>query len=124
LSIAQVSFAHKEIIVNDMLMVGDSAGLIAPVAGDGMGMALQTSALASALLKQYLSGQISAHTLRRQYTAEWWSVFRLRIGLSRVLQAFMLRPHWITPGLRLMNAAPSLGNFLVNHTRDSNRVQQ
>jgi flavin-dependent dehydrogenase len=123
ISIAQVPFVDKQTVVNDILMVGDSAGLIAPVAGDGMGMALQASLMASRLLGAYLSGQISAEELRRYYHAEWWAAFRLRLRLSRLLQAWMLRPGWLTPGLQLMNAAPMLGHFLVTHTRDSNVVQ-
>jgi flavin-dependent dehydrogenase len=123
ISIAQVSFDDKQIIVDDILMVGDSAGLIAPIAGDGMGMALQASFMASTLLNQYLSEQISAVTLRQQYVAEWRRAFRLRLRLSRMLQAILLRPGWLTPGLRLINASPTLGHFLVTHTRDSHLIQ-
>ena len=123
ISIAQVPFVDKQTIVNDILMVGDSAGLIAPVAGDGMGMALQASFMASRLLSAYLSGQISAERLRSHYHAQWWAAFRLRLRLSRLLQAWMLRPGWLTPGLQLMNAAPMLGHFLITHTRDSSIVQ-
>jgi flavin-dependent dehydrogenase len=123
ISIAQVPFVDKQTVVNDILMVGDSAGLITPIAGDGMGMALQASFIASRLLAEYLSGQISADCLRHHYNTEWWSAFRLRLRLSRLLQAFMLRPRWLTLGLQLMNAAPMFGQFLVTHTRDSRGVQ-
>jgi menaquinone-9 beta-reductase len=119
ISIAQVPYSDKEIVANDILMVGDSAGLIAPVAGDGMGMALQASFMAAKWLNAYLSGQISADTLRQQYTAEWWQSFRLRLRLSRLLQTLMLRPRWLTPGLHVLNAAPKLGQFIVTHTRES-----
>jgi menaquinone-9 beta-reductase len=119
ISIAQVPFVDKDIVANDILMVGDSAGLIAPVAGDGMGMALQASSMAAKWLKAYLSGQISADALREQYMAEWWRSFHLRLRLSRLLQTLMLRPRWLTPGLHVLNAAPKLGQFIVTHTRDS-----
>jgi flavin-dependent dehydrogenase len=123
ISIAQVPFGDKQIVVDDILMVGDSAGLIAPIAGDGMGMALQASFMASTLLNHYLSQQISAATLRQQYTAEWRRAFRLRLQLSRMLQAILLRPGWLIPGLHLINAVPKLGHFLVTHTRDPHVVQ-
>jgi len=123
LTIAQVPFVDKQAVINDILMVGDSAGVIAPVAGDGMGMALQAGKIASALVVEYLAGHISAETLRQQYTAEWWRAFRVRLRLSRALQTFMLRPRWLTPGLHVLNAVPTLGNLLVAHTRDSRLVQ-
>ena len=119
LSISQIPFVSKQVVVNDILMAGDSAGLIAPVAGDGMGMALQTGHMLSDLMHRYLTGQISAPQIRQQYTALWWRTFGLRLRLSRVLQAFMLRPHWLTLGLTFMNAVPALGHLLVTHTRDN-----
>lgn len=123
ISIAQVPFVDKQVVVNDILMVGDSAGLIAPIAGDGMSMALRASFIASKLVVDFLSGKISAKELRYRYTAEWWSAFRLRLRLSRLLQAFMLRPGWLTPGLHFMNTMPMLGRYLLIHTRDSSVAQ-
>jgi len=122
LSIAHIPFVERQVVVNDVLMVGDAAELIAPVAGDGIAMALQSSQMVSELLDQYLNLQISAEMLRRQYTALWWDTFRVRLPLSRILQEFMLRPNWLIPGLRLMNAVPSLGRFLITHTRDNNHL--
>ena len=123
LSIAQIPFIVKETIVNDILMVGDAAGLIAPLAGDGMGMALQSSKIATHLLSQYLNGNISADMLRRRYTANWRSTFATRLRLSGLLQSLMLRPGWLTSGLHVLNAAPAVGHFLMNHTRDTRLAQ-
>jgi len=123
LSISQIPFVRKQVVVNDILMAGDSAGLIAPVAGDGMGMALQAGQLVSKLLDLYLTDQISAVDLCERYTTLWWQTFGLRLRLSRVLQAFMLRPNWLTPGLRFMNAVPALGHLLMTQTRDNQLVR-
>ncbi len=119
LSISQIPFVSKQVLVNDILMAGDSAGLIAPVAGDGMGMALQTGLMAADMLERYLNNQLSAADVRKKYSKLWWRTFGMRLRLSRVLQAVMLRPDWLTPGLRVMNALPILGRLLVTHTRDS-----
>lgn len=119
LSISQIPFVNKQVVVNDILMAGDAAGLIAPIAGDGMGMALQTGEMVSQFVDRYLYGQLSASDLRDQYTKVWWGTFSLRLRLSRALQTIMLRPNWLTPGLGVMNALPALGHLLVTHTRDS-----
>jgi flavin-dependent dehydrogenase len=123
ISIAQIPFVNKRPMVDDILMVGDSAGLIAPIAGDGMGMALQTSLMASKLVSHYLSEQISAKTLRLQYAAEWRRAFKSRLRLSRLLQTFMMNQRWLKPGLQLMNACPALSQYIVTHTRDSRLIQ-
>jgi hypothetical protein len=39
-------------------------------------------------------------------------------------QAFMLRPAWLGPGLRLLRAAPALGRYLVANTRDLRGVEK
>lgn len=119
LSISQIPFSSKQVVENDILMTGDAAGLIAPIAGDGMGMALQAGLMASDVLHLYLSNQISAADVRERYRKLWWRTFGLRLRLSGVLQAFMLRPNWLTPGLMFMNTIPALGRLLVTHTRDS-----
>jgi flavin-dependent dehydrogenase len=119
MTIAQVPFADKEVVVNDMLMAGDSAVLIPPLAGDGMAMALQAGHMAAALLNDYLARHISAEALVRLYTAGWRKTFRRRLSLSRMLQNLMLRPDWLSPGLKLMNQIPALGRFVMANTRDT-----
>jgi menaquinone-9 beta-reductase len=122
LSIAQIPFVDKQIISNDILMVGDSAGVIAPIAGDGMGMALAASQIASRLLGDYLVGRITSRALRQQYTTLWWRTFGPRLRLSHILQSLMLRPNWLVPGLKLLNTLPVLGRLLVTHTRDAHLI--
>lgn len=118
-SISQVPFVDKTIVENDVLMAGDAAGLIAPLAGNGMAMALQAGKLAAHYTGMYVKGYLSASDLRRRYAAAWKHEFQARLKLGRLLQAFMLRPSLLAFGLRLMNAVPSLGQYFIHHTRDS-----
>ena len=54
LSISQISFETKNPIENHMIMCGDSAGMIHPLCGNGMSMAIQSSQIASKLILNYL----------------------------------------------------------------------
>jgi len=117
-SIAQVPFLNKATMEGDILMAGDSAGLIAPLAGDGMSMALQGGKLAALYLNRFLNGQLSAHDLRWQYPAAWRREFAARMRLGRALQTLMLHPRFLALGLQTVNRLPGLGNFIVHHTRD------
>lgn len=119
ISISQVPFSDKSAIVNDVLMAGDSAGLIAPLAGDGMGMALHAGRMAASYVGDFLDGHMSTDRLRREYPQHWKREFTTRLYLGRFLQAFMLRPRLLTPGLKIVKAFPALGTFFVNHTRDT-----
>ena len=118
LSIAQVPFTGKQPVEGGVLLAGDAAGLIVPLAGDGIAMALRAGALAAEHVTGFLAERVSAATLRRGYAADWQREFGPRLRLARVLQPLMLRPGWLGLGLRLLRAVPRLGQYLVTHTRD------
>lgn len=118
LSISQIPFVRKTVIECDVLMTGDAAGLIAPLAGDGIEMALRGGIMAAAAGVRFLDRQWSAADLRARYAAAWRRAFALRLRLARLLQAIMLRPPLLDAGLRLLNTAPAFGALLVRQTRD------
>lgn len=124
LSIGQVPFVPKTLLEGDVLMAGDAAGMIAPLAGDGMAMALHSGKLAADALALYLEGKLGADAAKQQYVAAWKRHFRGRLQLGRALQAIMLRPALLTPGVRLMNLLPALGNLLLSQTRDLSLVER
>lgn len=90
--INEVSFAPKTLIENDILMCGDSAGMIAPLCGNGMAIAIHSAKILSDLLIQYFDGQIDKPTLYRQYQQSWNSHFRFRLWLGRTVQQFFGNP--------------------------------
>jgi menaquinone-9 beta-reductase len=118
LSIAQIPFVQKLPVDGDVLMAGDSAGLIAPLAGDGMAMALQAGKLASSWLDTFFRGQVSAEDVRQGYAEAWHDQFQGRLRVGRVLQAVMLRPQLLAFGLRAAHTIPALGRYFVTNTRD------
>lgn len=118
-SISQIPFVAKSTVQDDILMAGDSAGLIAPLAGNGMAMALRGGQLAAEYAGSFLQDKRTADELRRQYAAAWQREFHPRLRLGRLLQAFMLRPQPLALGLHLVKAVPPLGQFIIHHTRDT-----
>lgn len=117
-SVSQVPFIAKPAVENDVLMTGDAAGLIAPLAGNGMGMALDGGRLAAGHVHRYLHGEADALQLVHGYAAAWTQQFGGRLRTGRFLQSLMLRPALMTSGLRAANALPALGDFFIKQTRD------
>jgi flavin-dependent dehydrogenase len=117
ISIAQVPFMPKPAIEDDVLMAGDAAGLIVPLAGDGISMALEGGQLAADYITRLLGGEISLPALCQAYPRAWRQRFNSRLRMGRALQPLMLRPSAISAALRLMNAFPPLGRFLIRQTR-------
>lgn len=118
MSISRFSFAPKSLIEHDVLMTGDAAGLIAPLAGDGMEMALCGGQTAATAITHFLNGHWSPEQLRHRYPQVWCDTFRTRLSLARLLQFVMLRPQFADVGLQVLNRIPSLGDFIIKRTRD------
>lgn len=117
ISIAQVPFMPKPAMERDVLMAGDSAGLIVPLAGDGIAMALEGGQLAAGFLLRLFRGEISAVALRKEYPRAWNRRFGSRLRLGRALQPLMLYSRATSAALRLLNSFPGLGKFLIVRTR-------
>ncbi|WP_338815754.1 NAD(P)/FAD-dependent oxidoreductase (plasmid) [Bernardetia sp. Wsw4-3y2] len=86
--INQVSFSPKKLIEDDVLMCGDSAGMITPLCGNGMAMALHSSKILSDLLIQHFDNQIDFNTLKKHYQKRWTKQFQLRLKAGRTVQHF------------------------------------
>jgi flavin-dependent dehydrogenase len=100
-----------------MLVAGDAAGLIVPLAGDGIAMSLHSGMMAATHTAEFLAGECNSTELIRRYIEDWEREFSARIRLGRVLQTIMLRPRLLSLGLRLLTVAPPLADYLVRQTR-------
>lgn len=90
--INEVSFAPKQAVENHMLMAGDSAGLITPLCGNGMAMAIHGARLASRLTSAFLAGQLSRPALETTYQRDWSALFGRRLWVGRTVQKLFGSP--------------------------------
>lgn len=80
LSISQVSFSSKQPVENHILMCGDSAGMIHPLAGNGMSMAIRAAQMVSLEILKFKSGEIKSRAaLEKKYTEIWDKEFSVRL---------------------------------------------
>ena len=91
LSIGQISFEKKEAVTNHVLMVGDAAGLIHPLCGNGMSMAILGAKFASSLLIRQLESKhnLSRASMEQAYAREWKNHFKQRLSMGRNLSALL-----------------------------------
>jgi len=115
-AIAQIHFAPRSLVQQQVLMLGDAAGLIPPLCGNGMSMALHSSHLLAQLLPRYLSGQLSRSALEASYTQRWQQAFGLRLWAGRLLQEGFGRPGPVTWLLRGLRPFPGLADRLIGLT--------
>lgn len=84
--INEISFAPKQPVEYHLLFVGDAAGLITPLCGNGMAMALHGAALAAPLADQFLRRHLPRTALEAQYARTWHSTFGTRLQVGRTVQ--------------------------------------
>lgn len=116
LAVSQIPFGPKSPVEHDILMLGDSAESISPLAGDGMAMALRSAELVAPLVHDFLETG-DAGALMAGYSSAWTHEFRTRLRLGRLIQPLFLRPHLLSLGLRLVRLVPPLGTHLILATR-------
>jgi len=84
--INEISFETKEPLFNHMLMLGDAAGMITPLCGNGMAMAIHSSKLASELVTDFCKGEITREQLEQRYSTNWKKEFSNRLWFGRQVQ--------------------------------------
>lgn len=90
MSISQVSFEKKEKVKNHILMIGDTASLIHPLCGNGMGMAIHSAQICCTLVLSYLDGQIATREkLEQAYQEHWTTEFKQRVWMGRNLASIL-----------------------------------
>ena len=114
--ISQISFDKKNLVEDHVLMVGDAAGMITPLCGNGMSMALHASKIAAEQILKFLDGTISRETMERNYSAKWNKLFANRLKTGRMLQR-LFDSQWLTSlTVRLGRTFPSLIRSLIKQT--------
>ena len=115
-SISQISFLPKLQVENHLLMLGDAAGLITPLCGNGMSIALHSSKIVAPLITQFLADQKTRQQLEDTYTKEWRHQFATRLRYGRIIQYFFgndLVTNWF---ILLLKNLPGVSRWLIKQT--------
>ena len=86
-TISKISFRKKLPVEDHLLMLGDAAGMITPLCGNGMSIALHTGKIAATLVQEFFNERISRTQMEQQYTKEWNQHFNQRFAAGRTLQS-------------------------------------
>jgi menaquinone-9 beta-reductase len=91
-TISQVSFHKKTLIEDHVLLAGDAAGMITPLCGNGMSMALRAAQLAAGASIPFLRGKINRDEMEYRYRRSWNAAFSRRLQAGRVIQSLFGKP--------------------------------
>ena len=116
LSISQISFSKKNAVENNVLMIGDAAGMITPLCGNGMSMAMHGSKLAATQISAFLYNNISRKDMERNYIKNWKNNFETRVATGKLVQYFFGRSSATNMLVKFMNKSRYLTDKLVHLT--------
>ena len=115
-TISQISFDKKEQVSNHVLLLGDAAGMITPLCGNGMSMALLSSRMAFANIDLFLKNNISRKAMELNYSGAWKKQFGNRLKAGRMIQA-VFGKKWITNiFIFCVKPFPKFIKFLIRQT--------
>ncbi len=112
-TISQISFQQKSQVENHVLLLGDAAGMITPLCGNGMSMALHASKMAFSNIQPFLNNQQNREEMELSYQKEWQKQFGRRTLVGRVVQYFFGGTWTSALFLRVMHAFPKFSSKLI-----------
>jgi flavin-dependent dehydrogenase len=115
-TISQVSFQTKNPLEQGVLMLGDAAGMISPLCGNGMSIALHCGKLAAEFLQQYLCGKCTRQEMEQLYLQAWRHHFAGRLSRGRLLQRFFGGRRSSNAFVRLFCSFPMLAKPVIRST--------
>jgi flavin-dependent dehydrogenase len=116
ITISQISFEDKAPVENHILMVGDTAGLVHPLCGNGMAMAIHSAKIVSELVLEYFSGEHSRKDLEKKYAIAWNSNFRKRMQTGRLLASLMRKEKLAALAMKMLALFPFLLPAIIKRT--------
>jgi menaquinone-9 beta-reductase len=115
-TISQISFSKKNCIENNVLMLGDAGGMITPLCGNGMSIAMHTAKITSKIVNDYLQNKITRAALENNYTKTWNENFATRIKIGKAVQYLFGRKTTTNIFIAIMKMSKGLTNTLIKST--------
>ncbi len=115
-TISQISFEKKKQVENHVLMLGDAAGMITPLCGNGMSMAFHSAKIAFENIDLFLKGIISRQQMENNYTNQWQKQFGARLRNGRMIQKFFGKESVTNLFISSLKPFPFLIDKLVKST--------
>jgi flavin-dependent dehydrogenase len=115
-TISQISFEKKSLVQDHIFMIGDAAGMITPLCGNGMSMALHGSKIAFQQIDLFLRGKISRQQTEQNYEHSWQRQFGRRLSAGRLIQRFFGSSFLSNLLISSLKPFPIVINKLVSQT--------
>jgi flavin-dependent dehydrogenase len=116
LVVSNIGFSKKQTSADGIWLLGDAAGSISPLCGNGMSMGMRASKLLAIELTSYFTNQKTRQQALLAYRTAWNNAFNARITSGYYLQHLFGKRKTTDYALRFLNHFPALTSGLVSLT--------
>ncbi len=110
--ITEINFERKLPVENHLLLLGDAAGLITPLCGNGMAMAMHSALLVTEALREGKTRQ----EVEQHYSRRWNALFYQRLGVGRAIQGLFGSGRGSVIARNLIAHVPFVARTLLKNT--------
>jgi flavin-dependent dehydrogenase len=114
--INEISFETKSPVDEHILMSGDAAGMITPLCGNGMALAIHSAKLTSEVVSSFCQNKISRFEMEKQYVAKWNHHFANRLWAGRQIQNLFGKRWASNFAVNIAQHVRPVANYLVSKT--------
>ena len=118
LSSEPVIFRARSAVEGGVFMIGDASGVIDPLTGNGMAMAIQSALLVAPMLVRLLESPSQRTAIEDEYRRKHRAFFASRIAWSRAVAKLLARPRLLDAALAAVRT-PAAGALFLRRTRAS-----
>jgi len=112
--INEISFSPKPLIENHMLFCGDAAGMISPLCGNGMAMAIHSGKILAETIIEFRNAP--RETLEAAYTYRWKQLFQRRLLAGRITQKLFGSKMVSEIAIASLSNIKPVSNFIIKQT--------
>jgi flavin-dependent dehydrogenase len=114
-----IYFGSREVVEKGIIMVGDAARVISPLAGDGIGMAMESAKLLFEIINKFGIEETNREKIFSVYKKRYEKAFNKRLSTAKIIQGIILNRRSRRLGFGLAKNYPSLLPYLIKFTRNS-----
>lgn len=116
--INEISFETKSPVQDHILFCGDAAGMITPLCGNGMAMAVHSAKILAETISESgaLNGSFNRAVLEKIYSERWTKQFALRLRTGRVIQGVFGSKTLSEMAVMTFRKLPVFTKYLVSKT--------
>ncbi|MEM7548366.1 MAG: NAD(P)/FAD-dependent oxidoreductase [Bacteroidota bacterium] len=117
LTINEVSFHKKEAVEDGVFMCGDAAGLITPLCGNGMALAIHSAKVcAETILDNIDGGVFNRKKAESEYRSKWNALFKNRLRRGRVTQKLFGTKGMSSLAVRILKNSKLASEYIIKGT--------